>query len=112
MAAKSAVKVRGELPLRAQVGDRIRVKEDWRARIEAACKAAGYDGFNPEEVHTVERVDPFNPGGGPTPVRCVAAVRLQRPAGDVGVGRRPAERRARADHSGARVAAVTKRPWE
>ncbi len=64
MASATGVKVRGELPLRAQVGDLIRLKEDWRARFVDACARAGYVNFDPDQVHVVTRADPFNPGGG------------------------------------------------
>jgi hypothetical protein len=64
MSAATGVKTRGELPLRAQVGDLIRLKDDWRARFIDACTRAGYINFDPDQVHVVTRTDPYNPGGG------------------------------------------------
>lgn len=55
--------VRPDLPPQAQVGDRVRLKEDRITPYKEACEKAGYD-FDPYAIRVVTREDKYNPGGG------------------------------------------------
>jgi hypothetical protein len=54
----------GDLPARPQVGDRIRLKEDWRRLYEEDSARAGFDRFDVAAVRVVTRVDLWGAGGG------------------------------------------------
>lgn len=54
---------RPELPHQPQVGDRIKIKRDLATAWVSDCASAGWD-VDPDEIRTVTRDDPFNPGGG------------------------------------------------
>lgn len=61
--AKPVSDPRPELPRAAQVGDRVRLKDDLVVAYVEACEAAGWS-FNPATIRTITRQDNAIPGGG------------------------------------------------
>jgi hypothetical protein len=62
MKTKKIEDLRPDLPHQPQIGDRIRIKEEFSQQLRNDCKAAGWD-VDPNEVRVVIRCDEFGPGG-------------------------------------------------
>ena len=52
-----------ELSRAPQVGDKVRLRDSKRDEYRRLCKAAGFDKFDPDEVHVVTRDEPEKYGG-------------------------------------------------
>lgn len=60
---RKAADIRPELPHQPQVGDRIKIKPGVASAFVADCLKSGWD-VDPDQIRTVTREDPWNPGGG------------------------------------------------